>query len=124
MQTIRLSTEKRRAQRRTKKRSPRKTRKTRKAERRKQHFFFLLFVFFVSSVVTSSSAGRAALFLQGVELVVERLEADPQLLGRLRLVALVLLQRPQDVLHLDCPQRAPLRVGRRRNRRRPDRAGD
>src|SRR4051794_26559849 len=43
--------------------------------------------------------------LQLVDLVVERLEADPQLLGGRGLVAVVALQDDLDVFHLDVAER-------------------
>src|SRR5205823_6246749 len=52
-----------------------------------------------------SSRRAPLLFFVLVELVVQRLEADPQFLGRDALRAVVLGQHAQDVLHLDLAER-------------------
>src|SRR5262249_43457245 len=77
---------------------------------------------------TGTLASRSAL-LKLIDFVVERLEADPQFLGRGRLVAVVLFEHDLDVLHLDVAQRGrairDLEVrtgdcgGRRRGSHRP-----
>src|SRR5438445_4596957 len=51
------------------------------------------------------------LFLQLIQLVVERLEADAEFGGGSRLVAGVLFQHAEDVFHLDFTQRSGGRSG-------------
>src|SRR5438034_10922570 len=62
--------------------------------------------------------GGAVFFFVAVELIVKRLQADPQFVGGARLVPVVLLEHAEDVGHLDVGERPAggLRCGRRRGR--------
>src|SRR4051794_40324374 len=70
-----------------------------------------------SPMTTYLTGGFLPLFLPLVELVVERLEDDPQLAGGGLLVAVVLGQHPQDVVHLDFLERLRRRVRRQARHR-------
>src|SRR4051794_29593283 len=52
-----------------------------------------------------ASRGGPSVLLELIDLIVERLEADAQLLRGRRLVAVVLLEDELDVLHLDVAER-------------------